>query len=119
MELSTLLGDFVYSIHFFFHREALDKIIVFVYNKVRNYSFAQGATSFALTAAKDIGIYYASAKVASVVGGFVVGSKFGALLGVWAGPVGMILGASAGFVIGYFIDSVGDAIINWVMNLFD
>ena len=29
MESFTLLGDFVYSIHFFFHWEALDKTYVY------------------------------------------------------------------------------------------
>ena len=85
----------------------------------QGYSFAQGATSFALTAAKDVGIYFASIKVASAVGGYIAGSKIGAALGSWAGPVGMIIGAVAGFLIAYVIDEFGDAIIDWVVGLFD
>ncbi len=79
----------------------------------------RGASSFTLTAVKDIGIYYASAKVASVVGGYIAGSKLGTVLGSWAGPAGMIIGATAGIAVAYVIDEFGDAIIDWVVGLFD
>ena len=91
-----------------------------IYNSFQqNYSLAQGITSFALTAAKDIGVYYASAKVAGAVGGYLAGSKLGATLGVFAGPVGMIVGAGAGFIAGYFINELGDLFIEWFMGLYD
>ena len=91
-----------------------------LYNSYQQgYSFAQGATSFALTAAKDIGVYIASSKVAGVVGSYIAGSKLGAALGSWAGPVGMIIGAIVGFAVGYIISEIGDKIIDWVDGLFD
>ena len=89
-----------------------------VYNSLQQgYSFAQGATSFVLTAAKDIGIYYASTGVASAVGGYIAGSKLGTALGSWGGPVGMIIGAVVGFAVGYIIDEFGNVIIDWAVGL--
>ena len=72
-----------------------------------------------LTAAKDVGIYFASTKVASFVGACVAGSKLGAALGSWAGLVGMAIGSTAGFAAGYIIDEYGDRIIEWAVGLFD
>ncbi len=91
-----------------------------IYNSIQQeYTFTQGVTSFTFTAVKDIGIYYASAKVASAVGGYIAGSKLGAALGSWAGPAGMILGAAVGFTVGYVIDEFGDVIIDWIVDLLD
>ena len=91
-----------------------------LYNCIQqDYSFAQGAISVTLTAVKDAGIYYASARVASAVGGYIAGSKLGVALGSWAGPAGMIVGAAAGIAVGYLIDEFGDAVISWLVGLFD
>ena len=91
-----------------------------LYNSAQQgYSFSQAAISFTLTAVKDVGIYYASSKVACMVGGYIAGSKLGALLGSWAGPVGMLIGAVAGFAVGYLIDELGDEIIESIVNLFE
>lgn len=85
----------------------------------QDYSFAQGAISVTLTAVKDAGIYYASARVASAVGGYIAGSKLGVALGSWVGPAGMIVGAAAGIAVGYLIDEFGDAAISWLVGLFN
>lgn len=50
-EFSTLLGDFVYCIRFFFHWETLDKTFIYEYNSIGNltavksYNYTAGAVS--------------------------------------------------------------------------
>ena len=40
-------------------------------------------------------------------------------VGFFAGPMGLVIGAIAGTAVGWLIDEFGDAIIDWVVGLFD
>ena len=85
-----------------------------IYNSIRKeYSWAQGITSFVLTAAKDIGVYFLSATIASAVG-----KKIGAWIGgTLGGPVGLILGAGIGFAVGWLVDTLGTMFIDWLIGI--
>ncbi len=90
-----------------------------IYNSIQQgYSFTQGATSLGLTAARDLGIYFASQAATKIVGTWA-GGKLGGALGAAAGPVGIVLGVIAGMAVGYIIDEIGNMVIAWVEGLYD
>jgi len=82
------------------------------------HSFEQGFVNVGLTIVKNIIAYKISIAVTNAVG-LWIGTKLGATLGSWAGPIGMLIGAVAGAIVGYFIDTWGDAIIDWFVGIFD
>ena len=84
-----------------------------IYNSFQQgYTFEQAALSFALTAAKDVGIFYLTAGISHFVG-----AKLGSLIGGMAGgPVGMILGAVVGAAIGWLLNTIATELINSVIQ---
>ncbi len=86
-----------------------------IYNSVQqDYSLAQGITSFALTAIKDVGLYFLTASIARAVG-----AKIGAMAFSSAGPAGAIVGAVVGAIVGAIINWLGTMFIDWLVGLFD
>jgi len=83
-----------------------------------NHSFGQGALNVVLTAGKNLLVYKASTAVATTTGMWVC-AKYGATLGAYAGPVGLVVGAVAGTAVGFVIDQFGDVLIDWVVGWFD
>ncbi len=85
-----------------------------VYNSIQQgYSWAQGITSFVLTAAKDIGVYFLSAAMA-----VAIGKKIGAAIGgTLGGPIGIIVGSVLGMLLGAAVDWLATNFINWIVDL--
>lgn len=84
-----------------------------IYNSFQQgYTFEQAALSFALTAAKDVGLYFLVPAVTNLVG-----AKLGMIIGGTAGgPVGMIFGTMIGIAVGLIIDWVLSEVIDIIVN---
>lgn len=87
-----------------------------IYNSFQQgYTFEQAALSFALTAAKDVGIFYLTAGISHFVG-----AKLGSLIGGMAGgPVGMILGAVVGAALGWLANKLLTYLIERTLEAMD
>ena len=84
-----------------------------IYNSFQQgYTFEQAALSLALTAAKDVGLYFLVPAVTNLVG-----AKLGMIIGGTAGgPVGMIFGTMIGIAVGLIIDWVLSEVIDIIVN---
>lgn len=66
----------------------------------------------ALTAAKDVGIFYLTAGISHIVG-----AKLGSLLGgSLGGMIGYIIGMGVGAVIGWLLDNLASEFIDWAIQ---
>ena len=69
--------------------------------------------------AQNIIAYYASAQVAGAVSCIVYNMLLYSTLGVYAGPIGILVGAAAGAFIAWGIYDVGDQIIDLIIELLE
>lgn len=96
----------------------VDTISAAIESYYSGHSFDQGALNVLLTGGKNYAVYQVGSYVTTAVGTWA-GAKLGASIGSWAGPVGLAVGVVSGAFIGYVIDEFGDAVIEWIVGLFD
>lgn len=87
-----------------------------IYDSVqKEYTFAQGITSFTLTAAKDIGLYFFTGWLSKTLGA-EIGAKLGATIGASGGIVGMAIGTVLGIGLGILIDWPSTMLIDLIVK---